>query len=109
MLVIQAVEGEGSGHPFEPQPPPSTTQPTNKEPIPAVVSSSHQKTQTPRQALKEVIELPQMRLSMRSGMTEWKGLPLLLLAYMQYRLVVTSLRPNPRQYLMCLFLRKLVQ
>ncbi|GJY63866.1 putative ribonuclease H-like domain-containing protein [Tanacetum coccineum] len=30
-----------------------------EEPIPIVVSSSHQKTQTPRQALKEVTELPQ--------------------------------------------------
>ncbi|GJU97679.1 ribonuclease H-like domain-containing protein [Tanacetum coccineum] len=59
MLVIQAAEGEGSGHPSEPQPPPSTAQPTNEEPIPTVVSSSHQKTQTPRQALKEVTELPQ--------------------------------------------------
>ncbi|GJV39385.1 hypothetical protein Tco_1417825 [Tanacetum coccineum] len=54
MLVIQAAEGEGSGHPSEPQPPPSIAQPTNEEPIPTVVSSSHQKTQTPRQALKEV-------------------------------------------------------
>ncbi|GKB56556.1 hypothetical protein Tco_0912742 [Tanacetum coccineum] len=48
MLVIQVVESEGSGHPSEPQPPPSTAQPTNKEPILTVVSSSHQKTQTPR-------------------------------------------------------------
>ncbi|GJU07723.1 hypothetical protein Tco_1124153 [Tanacetum coccineum] len=42
-----------------PQPPPSTAQPTNEEPIPSVVSSSHQKTQTPRQALNKVTELPQ--------------------------------------------------
>ncbi|GJV57333.1 hypothetical protein Tco_1458338 [Tanacetum coccineum] len=34
MLVIQAEEGEGLGHPSEPQPPPSTAQPTNEEPIP---------------------------------------------------------------------------
>ncbi|GJR71479.1 hypothetical protein Tco_0083844 [Tanacetum coccineum] len=34
MLVIQAAKGEGSGHPLKPQPPPSTTQPTNEEPIP---------------------------------------------------------------------------
>ncbi|GJY98094.1 hypothetical protein Tco_0515004 [Tanacetum coccineum] len=47
-LTFQKVESEGSGHPSEPQPPPSTAQPTNKEPIPTVVSSSHQKTQTPR-------------------------------------------------------------
>nr|GEU41936.1 hypothetical protein [Tanacetum cinerariifolium] len=51
MLAIQAEEGEGSGHPSEPQPPPSTAQPTNDEPIPNVASSSNQKTQIPRQAL----------------------------------------------------------
>ncbi|GJX52561.1 hypothetical protein Tco_0280930 [Tanacetum coccineum] len=39
MLVIQAPEGEGSRNPYEPQPPPSTTQPTNEEPIPTVLSS----------------------------------------------------------------------
>ncbi|GKA32887.1 hypothetical protein Tco_0719254 [Tanacetum coccineum] len=59
MLAIQAEEGEGSGHPSKPQPPPSPTQLTNEEPIPNVVSSSHQKTQTPRQALNQVTELPQ--------------------------------------------------
>ncbi|GJR29016.1 hypothetical protein Tco_1105248 [Tanacetum coccineum] len=50
--------GEGSRHPSEPQPPPSIAQPTIEEPIPNVVSSSHQKTQTPRQALNKVTELP---------------------------------------------------
>nr|GFB30729.1 hypothetical protein [Tanacetum cinerariifolium] len=59
MLAIQAEEGEGSGHSSEPQPPPSTVQPSNEEPIPNVVSSPHQKTQTPRQALNKVTELPQ--------------------------------------------------
>ncbi|GJY50775.1 hypothetical protein Tco_0441622 [Tanacetum coccineum] len=59
MLAIQVEEGEGSGHPSEPQPPPSTTQPNNEEPIHNVVSSSHEKTQTPRQALNQVTELPQ--------------------------------------------------
>nr|GEU71191.1 hypothetical protein [Tanacetum cinerariifolium] len=59
MLEIQAEEGEGSGHPSEPQPPPSTAQPTNEEPIPNVVSSLHQETQTSRQALNKVTELPQ--------------------------------------------------
>nr|GEU81667.1 retrovirus-related Pol polyprotein from transposon TNT 1-94 [Tanacetum cinerariifolium] len=59
MLKIQAKEGKGSGHPSEPLPPPSTAQPPNEEPIPNVVSSSHQKTQTPRQALNKVTELPQ--------------------------------------------------
>ncbi|GJU62493.1 hypothetical protein Tco_1244328 [Tanacetum coccineum] len=53
MIAIQAEEGEGSGHPSKTQPPPSTAQPTNEEPIPNVVSSSHQKTQTPRQALNQ--------------------------------------------------------
>ncbi|GJW93635.1 hypothetical protein Tco_0173307 [Tanacetum coccineum] len=58
-IAIQAEEGKGSEHPSEPQPPPSTTQPTNEEPIPNVISSSHQKTQTPSQALNQVAELPQ--------------------------------------------------
>ncbi|GKB78683.1 hypothetical protein Tco_0945578 [Tanacetum coccineum] len=55
----EAEEGEGSGNPSEPQPPPSTAQPTNEKSIPNVVSSSHQKTQTPRQALNKDTELPQ--------------------------------------------------
>ncbi|GJY28564.1 hypothetical protein Tco_0404331 [Tanacetum coccineum] len=59
MLAIQAEKDEGSGHPSEPQPPPSTAQPTNEEPIPNVVSSSHQKTQIPRQALNQVTKLAQ--------------------------------------------------
>ncbi|GJZ38473.1 hypothetical protein Tco_0585036 [Tanacetum coccineum] len=40
----KAEEGEGSGNPFEPQPPPSTAQPTHEEPIPHIESSSPQKT-----------------------------------------------------------------
>ncbi|GJR89976.1 hypothetical protein Tco_0213987 [Tanacetum coccineum] len=55
MLAIQAEEGKGSGHPSEPQLPSSTTQPTHEEPIPNVVSSSHQKTPTPMQALNKVV------------------------------------------------------
>ncbi|GKB83258.1 hypothetical protein Tco_0950153, partial [Tanacetum coccineum] len=51
--------GKGSRHPSEPQPPPSTAQPINEEAIPNVVSSSHQKTQIPRQALNKDTELPQ--------------------------------------------------
>ncbi|GJV39119.1 hypothetical protein Tco_1417559 [Tanacetum coccineum] len=58
-LIFDVAEGEGSRHPSEPQPPHSIAQPTNEEPTPTVASSSHKKTQTPRQALKEVIELPQ--------------------------------------------------
>ncbi|GJY60031.1 hypothetical protein Tco_0459923 [Tanacetum coccineum] len=38
MLAIQAEEGKGSGHPSEPQPPPSTAQPTHAEPIPNLTS-----------------------------------------------------------------------
>ncbi|GKA07102.1 hypothetical protein Tco_0686326 [Tanacetum coccineum] len=38
MLAIQAEEGKGSGHPSEPQPPPSTAQPIHEEPILNVVS-----------------------------------------------------------------------
>ncbi|GJU48543.1 hypothetical protein Tco_1218098 [Tanacetum coccineum] len=47
-FTITEASGEGSGHPSKPQPPPSTAQPINEEPILNVVSSSHQKTQTPR-------------------------------------------------------------
>ncbi|GJS25465.1 retrovirus-related pol polyprotein from transposon TNT 1-94 [Tanacetum coccineum] len=36
MLAIQAEQGEGSGHPSKPQPPPSNAQPTYEEPIPHV-------------------------------------------------------------------------
>ncbi|GKC82315.1 hypothetical protein Tco_1138032 [Tanacetum coccineum] len=59
MLAIQVEEGKGLGHPSEPQPPPSTAQPIHEVPIPNVVSSSHQKTQIPRQALNQVTKLPQ--------------------------------------------------
>ncbi|GKC53936.1 hypothetical protein Tco_1076681, partial [Tanacetum coccineum] len=38
MLAIQEEEGEGSRHPSKPQPPPSTAQPINEEPIPNVTS-----------------------------------------------------------------------
>ncbi|GKC14804.1 hypothetical protein Tco_1011586 [Tanacetum coccineum] len=59
MLAIQEEEGEGSGDPSEPQPPPSTAQPIIEETNPNGCLSSHQKTQTPRQALNQVTELPQ--------------------------------------------------
>ncbi|GJU67645.1 hypothetical protein Tco_1253904 [Tanacetum coccineum] len=45
-------EGEGSGNPSEPQPPPSIAQPTHEESIPNIESSSPQKTQSPRKAQK---------------------------------------------------------
>ncbi|GKE77627.1 hypothetical protein Tco_1543747, partial [Tanacetum coccineum] len=38
MLAIQAEEGDGSGHPSKPQPPPSTAQPIHGEPIHNVTS-----------------------------------------------------------------------
>ncbi|GKC40473.1 hypothetical protein Tco_1052857, partial [Tanacetum coccineum] len=59
MLALQLEEGEGLGNPSEPQPPPSTAQPTHKELIPNIESSSPQKTQSPRQALNKDTELPQ--------------------------------------------------
>ncbi|GJS33557.1 retrovirus-related pol polyprotein from transposon TNT 1-94 [Tanacetum coccineum] len=46
------------GNPYEPQPPPSTAQPTNEESILNIESSSPQKTQSPRQALNKDTELP---------------------------------------------------
>nr|GEU59498.1 hypothetical protein [Tanacetum cinerariifolium] len=59
MLAIQADEGKGSGHPSEPQPPHSCTQHIQEEQILTIVSSTHQKTQTPRQALNKDTKLPQ--------------------------------------------------
>ncbi|GKC22974.1 putative ribonuclease H-like domain-containing protein, partial [Tanacetum coccineum] len=50
-----------------------------------------------------------IRLSIRSLVTEWKGMPLLLLAKKQSRKVVTTIRPNPWQHLMDQVLRELVQ
>ncbi|GKE34484.1 hypothetical protein Tco_1453806 [Tanacetum coccineum] len=58
MHAIQAEEGKGSGHPSEPQPPPSTAQPIHEEPIYNVVSSSHQKTQTPRTKSTAIPNVP---------------------------------------------------
>ncbi|GJT39081.1 hypothetical protein Tco_0938946 [Tanacetum coccineum] len=54
-----AAEGEGSENPSKPQPTPFTAQHISEEPIPTTVSSSHQKTQTPRQALNKDTKLPQ--------------------------------------------------
>ncbi|GJU22903.1 hypothetical protein Tco_1156245 [Tanacetum coccineum] len=59
MLAPPVVEGESSGQPTEPQPPPSTTQPIIEDQIPVIESSSPQNTQTPRQALQEDTQLPQ--------------------------------------------------
>ncbi|GJV18124.1 hypothetical protein Tco_1363447 [Tanacetum coccineum] len=60
MLVPQVVEGEGSGQPSEPQPPPSTAPPSQEEQVPAVATSHLQKTQTPRRAKRgRDTEIPQ--------------------------------------------------
>nr|GEU72597.1 hypothetical protein [Tanacetum cinerariifolium] len=58
LLAIQAEDGEGSGHPSKSQPPPSSTQHIQEEQILTIVSSTHQKTQIPRQALNKDTELP---------------------------------------------------
>ncbi|GJY76907.1 hypothetical protein Tco_0482023 [Tanacetum coccineum] len=60
MLVPQVVEGEGSGQPSEPQPPPSTAPPSQEGQVSAVAPSHPQKTQTPRQAKRgRDTEIPQ--------------------------------------------------
>ncbi|GJV05538.1 hypothetical protein Tco_1343194 [Tanacetum coccineum] len=59
ILLKQIKEEKVSGNPSEPQPPPSTAQPTNEEPIPNIESSSPQKTQSPRKSLNKDTELPQ--------------------------------------------------
>nr|GEV90239.1 putative ribonuclease H-like domain-containing protein [Tanacetum cinerariifolium] len=59
MLAIQAEEGKDSRHPSKPQPPSSSAQPIHEEQIPTIVSSTHQKTQTSRQALNKDTELSQ--------------------------------------------------
>ncbi|GJR24045.1 hypothetical protein Tco_0972572 [Tanacetum coccineum] len=43
LIQLQAVEGEGSGQPIEPQYTPTTASPSNIEPIPIIASSSHPK------------------------------------------------------------------
>ncbi|GKB86636.1 hypothetical protein Tco_0958908 [Tanacetum coccineum] len=43
LIQPQAVEGEGSGQPTEPQHTPTTASPSNIEPIPIIASSSHPK------------------------------------------------------------------
>nr|GEV49954.1 ribonuclease H-like domain, reverse transcriptase, RNA-dependent DNA polymerase [Tanacetum cinerariifolium] len=47
MLVPQVVKGEGSGQPFEPQPPSSTTPPSHEDQV-TTFASQPQKTHTPR-------------------------------------------------------------
>nr|GEV01854.1 hypothetical protein [Tanacetum cinerariifolium] len=59
ILAIQAEKGKGSGHPSKPQPPSFVAQPIHEKQILTIVSSTHQKTQTSRQALNEDTKLPQ--------------------------------------------------
>nr|GEY06279.1 putative ribonuclease H-like domain-containing protein [Tanacetum cinerariifolium] len=47
MLVLQVVEGEGLGQPFDPQPPSSTAQPSHEEQV-TTNASQPQNTHTPR-------------------------------------------------------------
>ncbi|GJY48608.1 putative ribonuclease H-like domain-containing protein [Tanacetum coccineum] len=101
IMMVQAQEemGEGSTNPTDPHHTPTIIQTSTSQP---------QKKQKPRKPKRKDTKVPQpsgpidnvMRLSMRRWMTVWKELPLLLLAWMQSRIVVTSIRPNPRQHLM---------
>ncbi|GJY67864.1 hypothetical protein Tco_0470846 [Tanacetum coccineum] len=60
MLGTQAVEGEGSGQPTEPQHTPTTASPSHVEPIPTVASSSHpKKTHKHRKTKRKATEISQ--------------------------------------------------
>ncbi|GJU12011.1 hypothetical protein Tco_1134407 [Tanacetum coccineum] len=60
MLASQAVEGEGSGQPFEPQHIPTTASPSHVVPIPTVASSSHpKKTHKHKKTKRKATEISQ--------------------------------------------------
>ncbi|GKC01541.1 hypothetical protein Tco_0987677 [Tanacetum coccineum] len=60
MLASQAVEGEGSGQPTEPQHTPTIASPSHVDPIPTVASSSHpKKTHKCGKTKSKVTEIPQ--------------------------------------------------
>ncbi|GJW42343.1 hypothetical protein Tco_0071142 [Tanacetum coccineum] len=60
MLASQAVEGEGSGQPTEPQHTPTTASPSHVKPIPTIALSSHsKKTQKRRKTKSKVTKIPQ--------------------------------------------------
>ncbi|GJZ53840.1 hypothetical protein Tco_0608725 [Tanacetum coccineum] len=60
MLASQAVEGEGSGQPSEPQHTPTTASPSHVVPIPTVASSSHpKKTHKHRKTKRKATEISQ--------------------------------------------------
>ncbi|GKC65602.1 hypothetical protein Tco_1098200 [Tanacetum coccineum] len=50
LVLLGEIEGEGLGQPSKPQPPPSTTPPSQEGQVSAVAPSHPQKTQIPRQA-----------------------------------------------------------
>ncbi|GJV58337.1 putative ribonuclease H-like domain-containing protein [Tanacetum coccineum] len=54
LIQPQAVEGEGSGQPTEPQHTPTTASPSNIEPIPVIASSSHPKKTHKRRKTKRI-------------------------------------------------------
>ncbi|GJU14472.1 putative ribonuclease H-like domain-containing protein [Tanacetum coccineum] len=87
-LLMLAEVGKGSGQPTDLQHTSTSSQLSTEEPI-SVLSSSQLKRPTnlgkPKGPLRylslvDLFTLLQMRLSIRSRKTEWKGLPLLLLA-----------------------------
>ncbi|GJU10499.1 hypothetical protein Tco_1132895 [Tanacetum coccineum] len=60
LIQLQAVEGEGSGQPTEPQYTPTTASPSHVEPIPTIPSSSQpKKTQKYRKTKRKVTEISQ--------------------------------------------------
>ncbi|GJS30765.1 putative ribonuclease H-like domain-containing protein [Tanacetum coccineum] len=60
LIQSQAVEGEGSGQPTEPQHTPTTASPSHVEPIPIVASSSQpKKTQKQRKTKRKATEISQ--------------------------------------------------
>ncbi|GJY85276.1 hypothetical protein Tco_0499302 [Tanacetum coccineum] len=60
LIQSQAVEGEGSGQPTEPQHTPTTASPSHVEPIPIVASSSHpKKTHRQRKTKRKATEIYQ--------------------------------------------------
>ncbi|GJU81452.1 hypothetical protein Tco_1283817 [Tanacetum coccineum] len=60
LIQSQAVEGEGSGQPTEPQHTFTTTSPSHVEPIPTIASSSHpKKTYKCRKTKRKAIEISQ--------------------------------------------------
>ncbi|GJX78592.1 retrovirus-related pol polyprotein from transposon TNT 1-94 [Tanacetum coccineum] len=81
--------GEGSGQPTDPQHTSTCAQPSNEEPITVQSSSQPKKTHRPMKA-KRATEIStrlwtnftfcRLDLTQSRGKTEWKGLPLLLLA-----------------------------